>query len=856
MLEILTQLQSNQSKDPQASPRQRTMGRKVLVEMNDSTIQVEPPLDLQSINGSDLGLHHWLLSRVFINRYQLWEESVEYQGLFKNEIIPIFLKDNQPVEVDITDQMRDQEELHEITDLETFDQFFPKEGEIPVMDLEQMESVDEILTFLDQEVVEQSQQKISSKEKAELFVHNFHEFDPSSPLSPLPSSLKIQDMSQNPIHEEEMNEKVQDVLDNISIPSIDETENKHMDVDSSDLSPALPTINVNTAQSSPSIYSENLEETFDEQLIILDEVPNEAEATPTTICTTPIAKPEKTFAINPMDDVDNPWDSFLGDFESDHFLVHLSNDGVTSDRAIFRESRTPSPHREFKFQPFEGEIHSTPKPPFDAKSPDHTALLDSSWMHSELPIPSYQPYNFNPSQSSSMVQEMDEQELNEIFQEMVGFDEEVKDSNTLPPVIIEEEEPSEEERILPEDEANDENILTATETPDGEFNYVRDKEMVEEEENHLVTESSPNPLESEINFTVDEELMSDYHPEDFEAISEDEDFTQESNFDSQDPFVDPAVLMAKVEDVYEETVDDRHSEEEGNPPEDYSFEYVSEISSPLTEIKSKDENEIAEDDEFQDVASLRSTSEDSFPEESPEAIVAQLMMGVEAFRSDFASGDHEIYQLVEEATSPEVAEEIQVDANSPLITELDTSVNEGDILSYLLDRQLEILGAANADSLVETSLDCDKNISPFNDSYAIQDQLTNDDDLRTVTPSLEPQEKEYSNSEISVGDGHSMNDGSEVSSGEGQLVLVSERGSTGEQSMETSYVSISGYQGMTLADELGLSPIMIESIQIPNAEFLCDILDSPEKLAESELALVASLDTQVAEENLISSMPL
>ncbi|ORX97373.1 hypothetical protein K493DRAFT_314103 [Basidiobolus meristosporus CBS 931.73] len=853
MLELLTQLQTNQSKYLQSTPQQRAFSRKILIEVNDTTVQVEPPLDLQGINGSDLGLHHWLLSRVYINRHQLWEESIEYQGLYKTEDIPTFLKDGQAVEVDIDDSMRDQEELREITDLKNFDQFFPKKGEIPVMDLEQMESVDEFLTFLDQEVIERSQQDAGGEEKNELAVPGFLEFDPSSPISPLPSSLKIQDMSHIPQQEEELNEKVQDVLDNISIPSIDENENHKLDVESSALSPEHLEVKPRTAQTDCTVYPEELEVAFSEKVVLSEPASSDVKPAGLPSTATPISNPaEIAFSIKPMDHVDNPWDSFLGDFESESFLAHsLTNDAADHD--VFQDSRTPSSHRNLRFEPFEIEtgdhIHSTPKPSFDPQSSDSAALLDSSWMHSELPIPNYMPYSFNHSQTSSMVQEVDDQDMKEIFHDMLRFDEEAPSKSSLPPVISEEPEPAE-DKVVPLAQTESDEMSSdheASEAKD-EFDYAKEKEIAEEdeaaEEKHAVEEEEEERdgsslhldealAEHTIDYAADEELMSEYHPEDFEAISDNDDhsISEEPGLSITDPFEDPVEPTDPVGDEDEDMVEYEHMEHRDS--ENSSFEELSKPSSPHVEAMSKSEMEQSEPDQFTEIASLKSVSDDSFPEVSPEAIVAQLMMGGDIFRGEFVSmrdaeeilPEHEVN--LAETESP-VVDLIAEQAESP--DSLMDTVNAG---------RLETPDSKEITEFIEFIMPDAASMDPFNDSYAILDEQVKSTDQQ-VAPLVEATTEGRVPTETGFSD---VEESSSADAKESEVDLSSEKGSTEEQSMDF-YPAITGYPGMTLADELGLGPDSIASDQAANDELLSGV-----SLTKSELSLVTSLDKAVEELN-------
>lgn len=49
-----------------------------------------PTLDLMSLSPGDIKLHHWLLSRPFLNKQQLIDESLEIEPLFNGEELPCF----------------------------------------------------------------------------------------------------------------------------------------------------------------------------------------------------------------------------------------------------------------------------------------------------------------------------------------------------------------------------------------------------------------------------------------------------------------------------------------------------------------------------------------------------------------------------------------------------------------------------------------------------------------------------------------------------------------------------------------------------------------------------------------------
>ncbi|KAF8986831.1 hypothetical protein BGZ52_007409 [Haplosporangium bisporale] len=53
-------------------------------------VPLTPTLDLMSLSPGDIKLHHWLLSRPFLNKQQLIDESLEIEPLFNGEELPCF----------------------------------------------------------------------------------------------------------------------------------------------------------------------------------------------------------------------------------------------------------------------------------------------------------------------------------------------------------------------------------------------------------------------------------------------------------------------------------------------------------------------------------------------------------------------------------------------------------------------------------------------------------------------------------------------------------------------------------------------------------------------------------------------
>ncbi|KAK9686896.1 hypothetical protein K7432_014986, partial [Basidiobolus ranarum] len=485
---IVHSINRNNEHDPLESMKilsrlQKIPPSSIKTQQGRKSLQNDLSLDLQH-NGNDLGLHHWLLSRVFMNRYQLWEESVEYERLRKDEIIPKFMKDGQVVEVEVSGLI-ESEDTQEFTNIEDLTRFFPNEGEASVMSFEQIESVDDILTYLDQEVVEPIPAKI--EEETEISTPNVNAF-PSSPLSPLPSSLRIQNMTQNPTQEIE---DIEDAWDNISIPSIDECDSKKPEIASPYLSETSLTDEHSLPQSSPFTYGDISEEKL---------MPLEKQV-PTSSDFITSVDVESSFPFQPMNFSDNPWDSFL---EGESSLgIHLPS--------VATNPHESSPHKEPE------NIHSTPKFSFIARSFDDDDLLDSTWMRLELPTSSYLPYSFSPS---SVVSEIDDQAQHE---NLIEFDQHNIDLNKPTSAIPQVHELSEETYDLNyQEECEEQSANTISFKAEGDEEIIEDQEKL-------------TRIESKVDVA---EIADDACSESLEVISEDGDFVEISSLKShQGPLV-------------------------------------------------------------------------------------------------------------------------------------------------------------------------------------------------------------------------------------------------------------------------------------------------------------------------------
>ncbi|KAK9761590.1 hypothetical protein K7432_013406 [Basidiobolus ranarum] len=115
--------------------------------------QIALPSDLLDIGVTDLGLHHWLVSRVYLTRLQLWEESIEYELPVFGELTPIFVKENGQA---IHQHMSLHLDTTQFEDVGQFNDYFTSEGDHAPTNLDKMETVDEFLSYLDQDLIESS----------------------------------------------------------------------------------------------------------------------------------------------------------------------------------------------------------------------------------------------------------------------------------------------------------------------------------------------------------------------------------------------------------------------------------------------------------------------------------------------------------------------------------------------------------------------------------------------------------------------------------------------------------------------------------------------------------------------------
>ncbi|KAK9727989.1 hypothetical protein K7432_001393 [Basidiobolus ranarum] len=155
ILFTLEQCQGNPSEDQFTVERQKTPRRRTFMEIDGAKSQIALPSNLLDIGGTDLALHHWLVSRVYLTRYQLWEESLEYESPAFGELVPTFVKENGQTLIE-SHHMGHHTDTPHFEDVGQFNDYFPSEGDHPPMDLDRMESVDEFLSFLDQDLIESS----------------------------------------------------------------------------------------------------------------------------------------------------------------------------------------------------------------------------------------------------------------------------------------------------------------------------------------------------------------------------------------------------------------------------------------------------------------------------------------------------------------------------------------------------------------------------------------------------------------------------------------------------------------------------------------------------------------------------
>lgn len=93
---LLLQCRSNdpgnfdrQEADPRSGPVSHTKHREP-VQVDGLKTPLSPVWDLISLGAGDVTLHHWLLSRPFLNKQQLIDESLEIEPLFNGEELPVY----------------------------------------------------------------------------------------------------------------------------------------------------------------------------------------------------------------------------------------------------------------------------------------------------------------------------------------------------------------------------------------------------------------------------------------------------------------------------------------------------------------------------------------------------------------------------------------------------------------------------------------------------------------------------------------------------------------------------------------------------------------------------------------------
>ncbi|KAG0060408.1 hypothetical protein BGZ90_004043 [Linnemannia elongata] len=93
---LLLQCRSNdpgnfdrQEADSRSGPVSHTKHREP-VQVDGLKTPLSPVWDLISLGAGDVTLHHWLLSRPFLNKQQLIDESLEIEPLFNGEELPVF----------------------------------------------------------------------------------------------------------------------------------------------------------------------------------------------------------------------------------------------------------------------------------------------------------------------------------------------------------------------------------------------------------------------------------------------------------------------------------------------------------------------------------------------------------------------------------------------------------------------------------------------------------------------------------------------------------------------------------------------------------------------------------------------
>lgn len=93
---LLLQCRSNdpgnfdrQETDSRSGPVSHTKHREP-VQVDGLKTPLSPVWDLISLGAGDVTLHHWLLSRPFLNKQQLIDESLEIEPLFNGEELPVF----------------------------------------------------------------------------------------------------------------------------------------------------------------------------------------------------------------------------------------------------------------------------------------------------------------------------------------------------------------------------------------------------------------------------------------------------------------------------------------------------------------------------------------------------------------------------------------------------------------------------------------------------------------------------------------------------------------------------------------------------------------------------------------------
>lgn len=128
---LLLQCRSNdpgnfdrQETDSRSGPVSHTKHREP-VQVDGLKLPLTPVWDLISLGSGDVTLHHWLLSRPFLNKQQLIDESLEIEPLFNGEEIPVY---ETPMDVDESDDSASL--AGDVDQDESFEQVIPPEHDL------------------------------------------------------------------------------------------------------------------------------------------------------------------------------------------------------------------------------------------------------------------------------------------------------------------------------------------------------------------------------------------------------------------------------------------------------------------------------------------------------------------------------------------------------------------------------------------------------------------------------------------------------------------------------------------------------------------------------------------------------